>query len=52
MKLSEQIAQTCCGVLANKQAMIAKAEEIEGHIEFFEDLIKAFKLRLMDIDDD
>lgn len=52
MKLSEQIANTCCGVLADKQRMINKAKEIEGHIEFFENLIESFKQRLMDIDDE
>ena len=30
MKLSEQIQQTCCGVLADRQEMIDKARMLEG----------------------
>lgn len=29
MKLSEQIANTCCGVLADKQEMVDKAVDLE-----------------------
>ena len=32
MKLSEQIAQTCCGVLADKQEMINKAKGLEAKV--------------------
>ena len=30
MKLSEQIANTCCGVLADKQEMIDRALQMEA----------------------
>lgn len=51
MKLSEQISQTCCGVLADKQGMIERAKEIEELIEFWENQIEVFKKRLMEIDE-
>jgi len=33
MKLSERIEQTCCGVLADKQEMVAEAVRLEGENE-------------------
>ena len=36
VKLSEQIAQTCCGVLADKQDMIDRAVEMEEQIKLLE----------------
>ena len=45
MKLSEQIQQTCCGVLADRQQMIDKAialeereRQIEGLLEYIDEL--------------
>ena len=35
MKLSEQIKQTCCGVLADRQQMIDKAEGLEAEVEMY-----------------
>lgn len=50
MKLSEQIRTTCCGVLANKQEMIDKAEELEAIIEDAWRVIEFCKSKLMEID--
>ena len=50
MKLSEQIEQTCCGVLADKQEMIDKAQCIENAIEVYERRILKLQARLMEID--
>lgn len=33
MKLSEQIKETCCGVLADKEEMVEKAEALEDQVE-------------------
>ena len=52
MKLSEQIAQTCCGVLADKQEMIEKAECIERAIKLYEERILKLQRRLMELDNE
>ena len=41
MKLSEQIAQTCCGVLADRQEMIDKAIRLEEDSQMFTDFLEA-----------
>ena len=51
MKLSEQIANSCCGVLADKQRMIQDAQDIETAIEMYENRILELQLELMDLDD-
>lgn len=50
MKLSEQIAQTCCGVLADKQDMIDRAKDLEWQIERHEEAIADLNAKLMEID--
>lgn len=50
MLLSEQIAQTCCGVLADKQQMIDKAKDLEYLIEQHEDALADLNAKLMEID--
>tara|TARA_R110000823_G_C15952958_1_gene502529 strand:+ start:14074 stop:14232 length:159 start_codon:yes stop_codon:yes gene_type:complete len=50
MKLSEQIAQTCCGVLADKQDMVDRAKDLEWQIERHEESIADLNARLMEID--
>tara|TARA_R110000744_G_scaffold262304_1_gene376899 strand:+ start:836 stop:994 length:159 start_codon:yes stop_codon:yes gene_type:complete len=52
MKLSEQIANSCCGVLADKQEMINKAVQLETIIEDAQRVIKFAKLKMMEIDDE
>lgn len=51
-KLSEQIANTCCGVLADKSEMIEKAIAIENRIEALEKEIEALYCELMGVDDE
>jgi len=52
MKLSEQIASTCCGVLADKQVIIDKAVELEQLIEECESIIEYLKQQLMELDNE
>ena len=40
MKLSEQIQQTCCGVLADRQEMIDKAARLEAQVECMQEYIE------------
>lgn len=49
MKLSEQIANTCCGVLADKEEMIRQARELELAIEIHEKRIEELKAHMMEI---
>jgi hypothetical protein len=51
MRLSEQIAGTCCGVLADKQEMINRAIELEEMIELHKKIIKDLHKQLMEIDE-
>tara|TARA_R110000751_G_scaffold262740_1_gene362044 strand:- start:93 stop:245 length:153 start_codon:yes stop_codon:yes gene_type:complete len=37
MKLSEQLEQTCCGVLADRQEMIDKAIRLEEYVAELEE---------------
>lgn len=50
MKLSEQIAETCCGVLANKQDMIDRAEKLEDTILLYEEMFITFESLLKEVD--
>lgn len=52
MKLSEQIGQTCCGVLADKQALIDKAKTLEDIIADLEEVIKFVKNQLLELDNE
>lgn len=46
MKLSEQIAQTCCGVLAEKQEMVDRAKDLEYLNGKYEETIADLTARL------
>lgn len=52
MRLSEQIAQTCCGVLADKQEMIDRARKLEESVDYHQRQLEKFKKQLMEIDSD
>ena len=49
MKLSEQIANSCCGVLADNASMVKEAEALEALIAFHESHIKQLKDEMMEI---
>lgn len=49
MKLSEQIATTCCGVLANRENMIRQAQALEEAIEQHKQKIEELEQQLMEI---
>lgn len=51
-KLSEQIEQTCCGVLADKQRQVELARRLEEEIERLEGLVLKLKEKLMELDDE
>jgi predicted nuclease with TOPRIM domain len=40
VKLSEQIADTCCGVLAEKEEMVDRAKTLEAKVEELEEKIE------------
>ena len=49
MKLSEQITNSCCGVLADKAAMVKQAQEYEELIAYHRECIDELKGAMMEI---